>query len=47
MSEANSTLDAPNPLLVGPIIPTLLRFALPNMAAMLATALAQARIMAQ
>ena len=40
MSEANSTLDAPNPLLVGPIIPTLLRFALPNMAAMLATALA-------
>jgi putative MATE family efflux protein len=40
MSGANSTLDAPNPLLVGPIIPTLLRFALPNMAAMLATALA-------
>jgi putative MATE family efflux protein len=29
-----------NPLLVGPILPTLLRFALPNMAAMLATALA-------
>jgi putative MATE family efflux protein len=40
MSGADSTLDAPNPLLVGPIIPTLLRFALPNMAAMLATALA-------
>jgi putative MATE family efflux protein len=40
MSGANSTLDSPNPLLVGPIIPTLLRFALPNMAAMLATALA-------
>lgn len=40
MSGANSTLEAPNPLLVGPIIPTLLRFALPNMAAMLATALA-------
>ncbi len=30
----------PNPLLSGPILPTLLRFALPNMAAMLATALA-------
>ena len=29
-----------NPLLSGPILPTLLRFALPNMAAMLATALA-------
>jgi putative MATE family efflux protein len=40
MSGANSTLEAPNSLLVGPIIPTLLRFALPNMAAMLATALA-------
>ena len=41
MSGANkSTLDAPNPLLVGPIIPILLRFALPNMVAMLATALA-------
>lgn len=31
---------APNPLLSGPILPTLLRFALPNMGAMLATALA-------
>ena len=31
---------ASNPLLSGPILPTLLRFALPNMAAMLATALA-------
>jgi len=31
---------AANPLLSGPILPTLLRFALPNMAAMLATALA-------
>jgi Na+-driven multidrug efflux pump len=31
---------AANPLLGGPILPTLLRFALPNMAAMLATALA-------
>ena len=33
-------LEETNPLLVGPIIPALLRFALPNMAAMLATALA-------
>jgi putative MATE family efflux protein len=40
MSGTSSPLDTPNPLLVGPIIPTLLRFALPNMAAMLATALA-------
>lgn len=31
---------APNPLLTAPILPTLLRFALPNMGAMLATALA-------
>ena len=31
---------APNPLVTAPILPTLLRFALPNMAAMLATALA-------
>jgi putative MATE family efflux protein len=31
---------APQPLLDGPILPTLLRFALPNMAAMLATAVA-------
>lgn len=40
MSEVNSKLEETNPLLVGPIIPTLLRFALPNMVAMLATALA-------
>lgn len=40
MSKVNSTLQEPNPLLVGPIIPTLVRFALPNMVAMLATALA-------
>lgn len=40
MSEVNSKLEAMNPLLVGPIIPTLLRFAFPNMVAMLATALA-------
>ena len=31
---------APDPLLTAPILPTLLRFALPNMAAMLSTALA-------
>ena len=31
---------APSPLLTAPILPTLLRFALPNMGAMLATALA-------
>ncbi|MGI9218244.1 MAG: MATE family efflux transporter, partial [Hydrogenophaga sp.] len=31
---------APNPLLTQPILPLLLKFALPNMAAMLATALA-------
>jgi len=35
----NSTAAA-NPLLTGPILPTLLRFSLPNMVAMLATALA-------
>jgi putative MATE family efflux protein len=35
-----SAAAAPQPLLDGPILPTLLRFALPNMAAMLATALA-------
>ena len=32
--------QAANPLLSAPILPTLLRFALPNMAAMLSTALA-------
>jgi Na+-driven multidrug efflux pump len=40
MSGVHLTLEETNPLLVGPIIPALLRFALPNMAAMLATALA-------
>lgn len=40
MNQVNSTLEAPNPLLVGPLVPTLVRFALPNMVAMLATALA-------
>jgi putative MATE family efflux protein len=35
-----ATPAAANPLLDGPILPTLLRFALPNMAAMLATAVA-------
>jgi putative MATE family efflux protein len=39
-SGASAESAASNPLLVGPILPTLLRFALPNMAAMLATALA-------
>ena len=38
MSEPG--VSAPNPLLTAPILPTLLRFALPNMGAMLATALA-------
>ena len=38
MSEPGAA--APNPLLSSPILPTLLRFALPNMGAMLATALA-------
>lgn len=38
MSEPGAA--APNPLLTAPILPTLLRFALPNMGAMLATALA-------
>jgi putative MATE family efflux protein len=37
---ATTAAPAANPLLSGPILPTLLRFALPNMAAMLATALA-------
>ena len=37
---APAAAPANNPLLAGPILPTLLRFALPNMAAMLATALA-------
>ena len=44
MTSATAALAArpaaPNPLLSGPILPTLLRFALPNMGAMLATALA-------
>ena len=43
MSVATSSSNspaAPNALLVDPILPTLLRFALPNMVAMLATALA-------
>lgn len=38
MSEPGAS--APNPLLTSPILPLLLRFALPNMVAMLATALA-------
>jgi putative MATE family efflux protein len=41
MSAATlATPVAPDPLLTSPILPTLLRFALPNMLAMLATALA-------
>lgn len=41
MSAASlATPVAPDPLLTSPILPTLLRFALPNMLAMLATALA-------
>ena len=40
VASAQSAPAAPNALLVGPILPTLLRFALPNMGAMLATALA-------
>ena len=38
MSEPG--VHAPNPLLTAPILPLLLKFALPNMVAMLATALA-------
>jgi len=37
---ATAALRAPDPLLTSPLLPTLLRFALPNMVAMLATALA-------
>ena len=39
-SRADDTAARQQQLLAGPILPTLLRFALPNMAAMLATALA-------
>ena len=37
---AGAAPAAPNPLLTAPLLPTLVRFALPNMGAMLATALA-------
>jgi len=40
MSRPATTPSGPDALLVGPILPKLLRFALPNMGAMLATALA-------
>ncbi len=39
-ASASAQNRAPDPLLSAPILPTLLRFALPNMAAMLSTALA-------